>query len=266
MAYNKEKLEELLSHALHEKWSFPNSHFVESIERHHAPVKPFSTSVICDMLKKAYATKKAHRAPNKPPLPLPEPSEKLLDKPVLYWLVCVHDPVSSIIADTRDSYNISINAMLNRKALEIVSKLDTTPDQKIQDMGNGHVNKKRPPNVADAIRALKDPKCDVHKTHRWAAVAACTALDIGLIVETDEFPDVICWNSRLAWIDKAGSFVRMDEDEALGHIKQMSASLVNEPSPAMTSLKSACTCLKVQRPYKRSRSGMINDIKQKISM
>lgn len=266
MAYNKDQLEELLSRALHEKWSFPNSHFVEGMERHYAPVRQFSTAVISDMIRKAYAVKKSRRSAPETAVPLPEPSEKLLAKPILYWLVCVHDPVASIIADSRDSYNISINAMLNRKLVEIVSRLDVTSDQKIQDMGNGDIKKKRPSDVMGAIRALKDPACDVHKAHRWSAVAACTALEVGLVVETEGFPDVICWNTNIAWIDSTGMFIRMCEEEAKGHIKRLTACLVNDAVPSMSALKGACTCLQVQRPWKRSRGGMINDIKQRLTL
>lgn len=256
-----ENLQNLLSSALHEKWSFPSSRHIESVDRHYEPVRPFSVSVIGDMLRKAQACKR-RRAPATGDLP--KPSEKLVAKPVLYWLVSVRDPVSSVIADTRDSYNISINSMLNQKAIEIAHRLDTVPDQRIQNMGGGAIKKKRPSSVRDAILSLKDPACDVRGESRWAAVAACVALDVGLVVETDEFADVVCWNSDIAWIDATGGFTRMSEADATRHIRTMSASLVNEAAPTMSRLKSACACLHVAKPFKRSRSGMISDIKERI--
>lgn len=256
-----EKLQDVLSNALIEKWSFPSSHFIESVDRHYEPARPFTVSVIGDMLRRAQAAKRRQATPTGK---LPKPSEKLVSKPILYWLVSVRDPVGSVLADTRDSYNISINTMLNQKAAEIASRLDTVPDQKIQDMSGGAVKKKRPAGVRDAILYLKDPKCDVQTEGRWAAVAACFALDVGLVVETDEFPDVICWNRDVAWIDSTGGFTRMSECEAAREIRDLAASLINEDAPAMSRLRSACACLKVAKPFKRSRSGMINDIRDRI--
>ena len=256
-----EKLQDVLSNALIEKWSFPSSHFIESVDRHYEPVRPFTVSVIGDMFRRAQAAKRRQATPTGN---LPKPSEKLVAKPILYWLVSVRDPIASVIADTRDAYNISTNSMLNHKSAEIASRLDTVPDQKIQDMGGGAIKKKRPASVQDAILELKDPACDVRTAGRWAAVAVCVALDVGLVVETDEFPDVICWNRDIAWINATGGFTRMSESEAAREIRDLSASLINSDAPAMSRLKSACACLKVAKPFKRSRTGMINDIRDRI--
>lgn len=254
-----DNIHEILSNALLEKWSFPSSWFVEDIDRHYTPVKAFSVSTINEMLQKARAKKRVIATGVLPPA-----SEKLLAKPVLYWLVSVRDPISSIIADARDSYNVSINSMLNHKSIEIASKLSMVPDEKIKISGRGLIPKKRPSSVKDAITKLKTPECDVLGSDRWAAVAACVALDVGLVVETNEFADVVCWNSDIAWIDSTGGFTRMSEGDALRRIRDLCASLVNEASPSMTRLKSACACLQVAKPFKRSRSGLITDIKDRL--
>lgn len=261
-----EKLQDFLSNALQEKWSFPSSQFTESVDRHHAPRELSGVDTINEMLRRATAIRKSRAlsTPNSEK-PLPKPSEKLDAKPVLYWLVSVYDPVASVIADARDSYNISINTMLNQKSVEIASRLQVVPDQKIQDSAGGLVKRRRPSSVQDAILALKDPACDPTGEGRWATVASCVALGVGIVVETPDFADVVCWGPQMAWISVGGGFARMSEQDVAAKIRDMAAVLVNSPEPSMGALKSACVCLKVAKPFKRSRAGMVTDIKAKLN-
>lgn len=261
-----EKLQDFLSNALQEKWSFPSSQFTESVERHHAPAEKFGLETINEMLRRAADMRKSRALTiSASEKALPKPSEKLDSKPVLYWLVSVNDPVSSVIADARDSYNISINAMLNQKSVEISSRLQTVPDQKIQESAGGLVKRKRPSSVQDAILALKDPACDPTGEGRWATAASCVALGVGLVVETPDFADVVCWGPQMAWISAGGGFARMSERDVASKLREMAAGLVNSADPSMGALKGACVCLKVAKPYKRSRIGMVTDIKAKLN-
>ena len=261
-----EKLQHFLSDALHEKWSFPSSHFTESIERHHEQSDAFGLDAINEMLRRANNLRRSRALPvAEMEKALPKPSEKLEEKPILYWLVSVHDPVSSVIADARDSYNISINSMLNQKSAEIASRLQMVTDQKIQDLGCGQIKRKRPVSVQEAILALKDPSCDPLGKDRWAAVASCVALGVGLIFETRDFADIVAWGPQMAWISADGGFARISQRDVVVKVREMAATLVNSAEPGMGALKSACACLNVPKPFKRSRIGMVTDIKVKLN-
>lgn len=260
-----ERLEALLAGALCERWSFPGGRFIESVERHHAPARALALDAVHDLVRRARALNRQRRSAAPAAAALPRPSERLRSKPALFWLVSVRDPVASVFAAERDAYNVGVNSMLTQRCMEIVSRLETVPDRALADASGGAVGRRRPARVKEAVLALKDPACDVAGKDRWAAVACCVALDVGLVVETGGFADVVCWGAALAWLDAAGGFTRMERAEAERQVRAQAAALVTEPVPAMARLRGACASLRLAKPYKRSRSGMVADIQAALA-
>ena len=56
-------------------------------------------------------------------------------------------------------------------------------------------------------------------------MAVCVALDVGLVVETDEFVDAVHWAEDMAWLDAAHGFSRMSGRDARVRVRDMAAAL-----------------------------------------
>jgi hypothetical protein len=265
MAISQEQLQELAANALHEKWVFIKSDFIESIDRHYKPYKTkFTTSNINEMLRKARNANSVIKI--RPNVHLPKPIEKIEIKPFLYWLISISDPISSIIAESNDSYNVSINTMLIQKIGELATKINRIEDSVITEKSGGVFKKKRPSDIISSITALKYPKCDVRGECRWAVVAVCEALNVGVVVKTDEYIDVICWNSRMAWFEESGLFNQTSEIEVRDLLIETYSKLILQSCPSIILLKEACRCIRLQKPFPRSRAGLIKGISDWIQI
>lgn len=265
MAISQDQLEELAANALHEKWAFQTCDFIESIERHYKPYKTsFTTSAINEMLRKA--RNMASVPKTQPKFSLPKPIEKLEKKPFLYWLISMSDPISSIIAESNDDYNVSINAMLIQRIGELVTKINRIQDSTINKKSGDIFKKKRPSDVTSAVAELKVPKCDIRGESRWAVVAVCEALNVGVVVKTDEFIDVICWNARMAWFDESETCTQSSETEVREVLVQTYSRIISEQSPSLVKLKEACRCIRLPKPFPRSRAGLVNALRDWIQI
>jgi hypothetical protein len=265
MAISQDQIQELVGNALHEKWAFIKCEHIESIERHYKPCKSqFLTSTINEMLRKARNSNSVIKI--RPNFNLPKPIEKIEIKPFLYWLISISDPISSIIAESNDSYNISVNTMLIQKISELATKINRIEDSVIMEKSGGVFKKKRPSDITSSITALKLPNCDIRGECRWAVVAVCEALNVGVVVKTGECIDVICWNPRMALFDEAGSFTQSSDKEVRDLLIQTYSELILQPSPSIITLKEACRCIRLQKPLPRSRAGLVKGISDWIQI
>lgn len=250
-------VKEILSEGLVERWSFPKCEYIESIEAHYKP-KPKTRNIAGELFKLAKQYKRKSNADPEKPNPIPK------TKSILYWILSLKDPVSCLFADNKDKYNIAVDTMLNVKTSEICAKLEFFSDHQIYQYGHNEIPKRRPVDVTKSILALKDPKADIQGKDRWAAVAVCNALDVGLIKETESFADVLCWNDVMGWV-KNDEIETYSKEDATKRLFEKATDLILNTNPPMNSLRECCVCLGVTRPLKKSRVGLIEQIQEKLT-
>lgn len=249
-------VKEILSEGLVERWCFPKSEYIESIEAHYKP-KPKTRNVAGELFKLA----KQHKRKSNTEAPKSNPIPKT--KSILYWILSLKDPVSCLFADNKDKYNIAVDSMLNVKTAEICAKLEFVSDHQIHEYGHNEIPKRRPTDISKSILALKDQQADIQGKDRWAAVAVCNVLDIGLIKETQSFADVLCWNDVVGWV-KDNEIETYTREDAKKRLFEKATDLILNTNPPMNSLRECCVCLGVTRPLKKSRAGLIEQIQEQL--
>ena len=191
---------------------------------------------------------------------LPKPMEKIEVKPFICWLISISDLISSIITESNDPYNVSVNTMLIPKIGELATKINRVEDSAITEKSGGIFKKKRLSDIISSITSLKYPKCDVRGECRWAVVAVCEALIVGVAVKTNEYIDVICYNYRMAWFDESRLFNQTYETKVRDLLIETYSELILQSCPSILSLKEACRCIRLQKPFPRSRLALVKGI------
>lgn len=191
--------------------------------------------------------------------------DELKTTPV-YWILAAVETVRLGIHELQDPYGVKLHGFLDERTREIVKAFEIVSDAAIAEAGRNAIPKRRPKDQEILRRVLMSPYSDgMGPTKRWATVAACVANKIGMVLACKGFPDCLCWNDTIVWVSDSGvSLETVDIKSAGERLVSLARDLVVTKNPSMTALRDASAFFRVQRPLKRSRVGLVDDLRLKI--